>query len=278
MNLRAFFGGLVSLSIVLPAWGGDVAEPETGIAESAVTAAAIAIAGTGRLQGSVPLYASLDLRPTTVKCSNTGPDIELEGVLSIRGIKTEVILRNNLKGTHETSAQVDATVEVLADGHEIVIPKQPSRGGVGGNPHIWLQFESDKGKPLGQPKYLGRCVQGLKAAHLDFEMLSRLDADIVTGDCSNSPGPYITLSGAFGLAGINAKLIFTNNAKWTHVAAEDVCVDLLVLKPGEKLVFHKSPAMGGAGGNPHVFLRFFDHKGGALCDEISLGRCKQMGW
>jgi hypothetical protein len=279
MNLRAFLGGLVSLSIVLPACGGDVAEPGTGIAESAATAATIAIAGTGRLQGSVPLSASLDLRATASDCSNSGgPYITLEGALSFHGIKTNVILKNNVKGTHTATQQVNTIVQILADGEKVTIPKQPSRGGVGGNPYIWLQILGDKGEPLGPPQFLGRCSQGLSAAHLDFEMLSHLDASVVTGDCSNSPGPFVTLEGALGLLGINAKLIFTNNRKWTHVAAEDVCVDLLVLKPGEKLVFHKSPRFGGAGGNPLVYLRFLDHEGDAICGELPLGRCNQMGW
>lgn len=277
MNLRAFFGGLVSLAILLGGCGGEVEETETGVAESAATAATIAITGPGHLKGAIPLSASLDVRTTASDCSNSnGPYITLEGTLSFHGIKTDIILKNNVKGTHTASEQVNAVVQILADGEKITLPKQPSRGGVGGNPYIWLQFVGDKGGPIGAPQLLGRCVQGLSAAHLDFQMLSHLDADLGTGSCSGAGGPQITLTGALGLTGINAKLIFTNNAKWTHVAAEDVCVDLLVLKPGEKLVFNKSPHLGGAGGNPLVYLRFLDHKDGPLCNEIFLGRCNQL--
>ena len=277
MNLRAFFGGLVSLSIMLPACGGEVTEPDAGIAESASTAATIAIAGAGHLEGSVPLAASLDVHATASGCTNSGgPTITLGGTLSLHGIKADVILKNNYKGTHTATERVNAIVQVLDAGHTISIPKQPSLGGVGGNPHIYLQFYSDRGEPLGARQYLGRCSQGLSLAHLDFSMLSRLGADVLTGDCSSAGGPYVTLKGELGLHGIKARLTLTNNEKGTHKTDVPVDVDVILLKPGEKLVFHKSPHFGGAGGNPHMYLRLLDQKDGALCDEIYLGRCNDF--
>ncbi|UQA61670.1 hypothetical protein [Polyangium aurulentum] len=277
MNLRAFFGGLVSLSILLPACGGEVAEPETGIAESASTAATIAIAGAGHLEGSVPLSASLDVHTTASGCSNKGgPTITLGGELFLHGIKADVILQNNYKGTHTATERVNAIVQILDAGQKISLPKQPSLGGVGGNPHIYMQFYGEKGEPLGPEQYLGRCAQGLSLAHLDFSLLSRLDANLVTGNCSGAGGPQVTLKGELALRGIKAKLTFTNNLKGTHEADVGVSVDLVLLQPGQKLVFEKSPRFGGAGGNPLMYLRFLDHKDGALCSELALGRCNQL--
>lgn len=47
----------------------------------------------------------------------------------------------------------------IAAGEQIVIPKQPVLGGVGGNPWISVQFASPGGEPYGNETLLGRCVQ-----------------------------------------------------------------------------------------------------------------------
>ena len=42
-------------------------------------------------------------------------------------------------------------------GESITFAKQPPRGGVGGNPHIFFQFLDGNGDPYGGEIYLGRC-------------------------------------------------------------------------------------------------------------------------
>src|SRR6266545_28006 len=51
----------------------------------------------------------------------------------------------------------------VAAGLDVRFAKQPSQGGVGGNPWIWFNFLSDAGASLSDPALLGRCEQLSKA-------------------------------------------------------------------------------------------------------------------
>jgi len=50
-------------------------------------------------------------------------------------------------------------VQLVPPGHDVRFAKQPSQGGVGGNPWLWFNFLSDNGFALSDPALLGRCVQ-----------------------------------------------------------------------------------------------------------------------
>jgi hypothetical protein len=90
-------------------------------------------------------------------CSNNkGPFVTLGGEIILSGLHAKIIFRNNLRGTH--TAEESADVTLIAEGQRVVLPKQPSRGGVGGNPLISFQFvDCDSGDPLDDPVLLGRC-------------------------------------------------------------------------------------------------------------------------
>ena len=91
-------------------------------------------------------------------CSNAGgPWITLGGTLTFSGLHARIIFRNNLQGTHE--ADVERDVTLIAGGSQIKVPKQPVRGGAGGNPIIYFRFLQGDGTPIGQPVKLGRCNQ-----------------------------------------------------------------------------------------------------------------------
>jgi len=94
-------------------------------------------------------------------------------------------------------------------------------------------------------------------------------------NCSNSPGPTITLWGEMALGGIDAKLIFRNATNGPHEHEEDVEVSITVLEPGEVITFAKQPPLGGVGGNPYIFLQIFDEDWRAVSDRVLLGRCVQ---
>jgi hypothetical protein len=210
-------------------------------------------------------------------CSNNpGPYITLYGEIALAGVDGRLIFRNATNGPHERTEDVDASVVLLPAGEMIRFNKQPPLGGAGGNPWIYVVFTDDDGNAYTDPVLLGRCVQGLFVTDVDFFLPALCSADVTVGDCSNSPGPFITIEGEIALSGLNARLIFTNNAKFTHVHEEDVVVDVVILPAGESITFAKQPPLGGVGGNPKIWFQFTDGEGGAMSEEFYLGRCVQL--
>ena len=180
----------------------------------------------------------------------------------------------------------------------VQIPKQPSRPanyyggnftgtGVGGNPHVYVQILDQSGNPAKgvngsalPPIYLGRCVQGfsnVNASYLQAVIASayvKIDSD----SCTNNPGPWITIdAGNLLLSGSKGRVIFTNNAKFTHVAKGDATVDFDIIPAGgNPITWPKQPVLGGVGGNPHIWYIF---KSGdeyvGTWPGYYLGRCVQ---
>ena len=220
---------------------------------------------------------SIACRATPSGCENNpGPYITLDGDLTLGGLGARIILSNNAKGTHTASADVFADVTLIPAGEKFQIAKQPSRGGVGGNPWIYFQFLDGQGGSLCAPIKLGRCVQGLTNASGVFSILTGANCNITSGDCTNSGGPFITLNGELRLGGLNGRLILTNNAKFTHAAADDVVLDIVLLEDGKSITFAKQPPLGGAGGNPLIYVQFMSGSGAPIGSKILLGRCNQL--
>jgi hypothetical protein len=231
----------------------------------------------GMVQVDLGVRASVHVEAEASGCSNNpGPFITLTGEIALGGVDARLIFRNADKGPHERTEDVEASVVLLPAGETIRFAKQPPLGGAGGNPWIYLVFTDEHGNEYGDPVLLGRCVQGFNAFDLDFSLPSSAWAEIVTGGCSNSPGPYITLEGEIAVGGLHAKLIFTNNRRFTHVHEEDVVVEIVILEAGESITFNKQPPLGGVGGNPKIWLQFTDEYDEPLSDEIYLGRCVQL--
>lgn len=221
------------------------------------------------------LPATPSVNVNSVDCQNSGgPQVTVDGVIRLGSVCAKIILSNNTKGTHTTTVQKEYTVTLGLE-QSVTIPKQPVRGGVGGNPHIWIQFANDGGGALSEEIYLGRCVQG---RNVSKEVLTEALLNLIasTTDCSNKGGPYITLGGEMVLtSGVNAKLIFRNNLKGTHTAEAQVTVKLIAA--GTKIVLPKQPSRGGVGGNPLITIQFVNCKTGApIGDPIELGRCNQL--
>ncbi len=232
----------------------------------------------GVIRATVPIATHVQAQATAAGCENNpGPYITLTGEIRMDGLNGRLIFRNNELGTHERSDEVSVDVVVLNEGEVIRFAKQPPEGGVGGNPYIWIQFYDAGWKAISSPTLLGRCVQGLVATSLDFGMLSKAQVKVTTGNCDNSGGPDVTLSGELRLGGINAKLIFTNNERGTHLRYEKTEVSIVILDAGKSITFAKQPPQGGVGGNPHIFFQFTDAQGDRLSDEFYLGRCVQLG-
>ena len=123
---------------------------------------------------------------------------------------------------------------------------------------------------------LGRCVQGLTNAAGAFQIPSGVTCSVTTGGCTNSGGPNVTLSGEIRMGGLNGRIILTNNAKFTHATSADVVIDVVLLPDGQSITFAKQPPLGGAGGNPLIYVQFTSGSGDPLGSPILLGRCNQL--
>lgn len=224
------------------------------------------------LQYKMPVHVVCNV--TETGCYNSpGPQITLDGEIALGGLQVQLVFKNNVKGTHTTQVTFSTNMVLLDLGHKIVIPKQPVLGGVGGNPHIWLQFLDGKGKDLSGEIYLGRCVQGLTIGG-DF-LNDVIGATTVTSDgCENNPGPVITFGGNLTLSGLKARIIFRNNVKGTHIA--ESCSDVNIIVEGAPVTIPKSPAQGGAGGNPLIYIQFQHCDGEAITPQLFLGRCNKI--
>jgi hypothetical protein len=206
-----------------------------------------------------------------VSCDNKGPQITFGGVIAMDTLDATLIFTNNKKFTHTAEEDVEVTVTLATD-EEIEFKKQPPLGGVGGNPHIYFLPHCDDKDPI----YLGRCVQG--GGNIDFGDVLDAVANFKVepyGDCRNSPGPFVTLEGEITVTGsVYGCFLFKNNInKDVHVKQEagDLLVSVTILEDGEKITIPKQPPMGGAGGNPLIYLKL---EGGEEAEL--LGRCKQL--
>lgn len=234
------------------------------------------------VNSNLNMKSSVYANPHAEGCDNSnGPYITFKGDITMGGVDARIIYRNNLKGTHEGETPVIADVTLVPKGEQIKFAKQPSHGGVGGNPWIYAQYSKQTGnntsETISDNILLGRCVQGLNPSALAF-LLGTSASVNVSGDCSGAGGPDITLKGKLALQGLKTKLTFTNNEKGTHKYVEDdISVEVVILDDGESITFSKKPPEGGAGGNPHLYFQFVDGDKMAMTDEIYLGRCNSIG-
>lgn len=224
----------------------------------------------------IPIPVSVNATFTAEECSNNpGPRITFEGVASVGGFGVELTLKNNLKGTHQAIAVDVVDLAFQNAAAPIVIPKQPSRGGVGGNPFIWVQFVDAAGNPASPEYYLGRCVQGTRYGFNHAQRTSALaSAEFEVTSCENSPGPIINVTAGLEYDGLGMRIIFRNNVGGPHEAS--VSDALTVIPAGLSFTFPKQPSQGGVGGNPWIFAGFTDDSGTAVGSAALLGRCEQL--
>jgi len=228
---------------------------------------------------NIPIPVSLNATFTAEGCSNNpGPRITFEGVAAVSGFGVEMTFTNNLKGTHTYTADKIVDVNFQNSGDPIVIPKQPSRGGVGGNPFIWVQFVDAAGKPTSDEIFLGRCVQGDRYGFNSAQGTSGTGfADFEITSCENSPGPFINVSAGLTFDGLGLRIIFRNNDNPVGGPHEASVSDVLsVIPAGMSLTFPKQPSQGGVGGNPWIFAGFTNGSGTPVSGATLLGRCEQI--
>lgn len=217
---------------------------------------------------------SLNIQATATRCDNTGSEIEISGTMALGSVGVKMRLQNNTKGTHTAGPYTDEGTLTLTTSDPITIPKQPVRGGVGGNPKIWFQATNESGNAIGDVYYLGRCVQGARLNNLRvlLSVPGFARALFSALECSNR-GTQISIDGSSESGGIGGKLMFTNNDKGTHQNGPyDGVVGFDLSNP---IHAPKQGNLGGAGGNPRVYGNFVLN-GSDLSSPIYLGRCNKL--
>lgn len=244
------------------------------LALSLFMAGALALHADVTVKNTSTMAAHATVNVEETDCQNhPGPWVTVDGTISLGGMQVKVILQNNVKGTHTATVTNEVTAVILNLGESITIPKQPVLGGVGGNPHISIQFVNSEGENLGDEIYLGRCVQGL-AIPLDLLLGAITELDVSVIGCANNPGPWIYLGGDITLSGVSANVIFRNNVKGTHTA--EVSTTVSILEDGATVKIPKQPVRGGAGGNPTISIQFLDGQGNPVSEVIPLGKCNKI--
>lgn len=100
-----------------------------------------------------------------------------------------------------------------------------------------------------------------------------VNMDLQATDCSNAPGPYITLGGTMGFGSVAASFLFENNDKGTHTYNQTVTAS--AVPSGFGITIPKQPVQGGVGGNPYIFVQFVDSNGNPISAPVFIGRCVQ---
>ncbi|MFM7045056.1 MAG: hypothetical protein ACKOYG_05830 [Ilumatobacteraceae bacterium] len=262
--------GPMRLGLLVLSLAAVVAAAVSAVAVDAPSARAL----PAEMSAAVGIPARVELDVLDSSCDNTGSTVEVSGSMSVLGQSVRIVLRNNVKGTHTATIVDELSVEVAPMDDGVEFPKQPVRGGVGGNPWISVQFESG-GTVLTSPIIVGRCVQGA-SMHVRRDLMLPTDMALflTTLDCSNK-GSSLSIDASSGHAGLDAVLLFDNNInKVVHRrrAAAEATVSLA----GDHTV-RKGGRFEGAGGNPLVSAQFVDSEGAALGSETSLGRCNRLG-
>lgn len=269
------FAAAACATAAMMACGSDQQKPTT----SDESRAERLTAKGGRVTGKVARHTFLTVDATFEGCTNhPGPTITFTGIVQTDGVDALIIGKNNTKGTHVTDPGVTATasVTIAPTGGPITIQKQPPQGGVGGNPWIYFEPFDAGGSSLGEPVLLGRCVQGVGHAAFDLSWFADLDMTVDTDWCTNSGGPQITLNGTLSSGpGINGKFYFQNqrgNDPAHQAGPYDGVVSFTITPVPDPATFAKQPPLGGAGGNPLMYVQVPANTG----PELFLGRCNKL--
>jgi hypothetical protein len=239
----------------------------------------------------VPVSITTAVDPTSF-CDNTGPHIRFSNVLNI-GDHWAQFTFQNAGGNHVANAYAQVVLDLsqAGNGGNPWIYKQPPLGGVGGNPFIY--FENDLDATM---HYLGRCVQDFgngydnPNARWTAKGTTSGWADLVvsTFGCSNKGGSTLSFDGTNGENGATGKLVLTNSYLGDgmpypqHLNNSILATLGLQFAPPWSGGIPKQPPLGGAGGNPDIYLATGTYSpwvnDGTYPDPgLLLGKCNQLG-
>jgi hypothetical protein len=92
-------------------------------------------------------------------CANhPGPTITVDGAVEFTGLNAQIIVRD-AEGSSAGQAVIGADIVALPAEAALAVPKQPTRGGVGGNPWIWAQLVDASSAAFSDEILIGRCLE-----------------------------------------------------------------------------------------------------------------------
>lgn len=132
------------------------------------------------------------------------------------------------------------------------------------------------GQGAGRPAAARPLRAGVGHTEFDLSWLAELDLLVDTDFCTNSGGPTITLGGTLSNGrGINGRFYFQNQRgdDPAHQAGPyDGFVSFSITPDPNPATFPKPPPLGGAGGNPLIYVQVPANTGA----ELFLGRCNKL--
>jgi hypothetical protein len=229
-----------------------------------------------RLTARMKLPAFFNAKVTADGCMNhPGPYIAFDGLAGAHLPRGRLIFANNVKLTR--SVLRDAVIHEVSFGD--VFGGRVFKGGStgpAGNPYVFVRPVNGVGAyELADEVLLGRCVQGLSPYATEFLLDSDVSVDVTAGDCSNHPGPWVTLGGEIRIGGFDVIVRLANKLGPTkHSVSDDTEVSFLIW--GDNIAPIPKGGRYGAGGQPHIFFQWLRHDGATYGEPIYLGRCKDI--
>jgi len=208
-------------------------------------------------------------------CEKSGNMIVVSSDIQHGGCKAKVIFKRTRKGSRRAVSRA-FDIEMGTPGNlstNIVVPKSPSDGGVGGNPYVYLVLHDGKGKDLTEEHFLGRCVEGLNVS-ADLITDGMVNAKFAAAGCKNPKGSFLTLEGDMVLSGLHARFIFRNDEKGTHTA--EIERDITLVMDGTRVRIGKRVLNNKLGPNPLISLQMLHDDGTVMGPPIVLGRCSNL--
>src|SRR5262245_48930628 len=244
-------------------------------------AALVFLAGTAQagdqIKKSFVAPASFSATVLSSACSATpGPQVSLEGSLTLAGVAVDVIFTNPSGGPTQ-SEQTRIPKNVVPENQPVAIPERAVTAPIGDNPFLWLQLTDDHGRPLTSEIFLGRCEQGTFTPTANIEVPVEALSIVSTESCSSSA--IATVQGELTLQPVNGRLIFRNTDTVSGPKGQisEAKVDLAMIPAGQVYVFPQQDAISAMGGNPKISLQFHqDPTGPMFGSEYTLGRCQSL--
>jgi hypothetical protein len=222
------------------------------------------------IRAKVLVPASADFSAVADSCTNhPGPVVTISGDLTMGGVDGKLRFQNP-SGRHSAEVPVTVDLTIIDPIPPIHFSKKGSDAeGVTGNPLVFIQFtDGPGGAALTDEIFLGRCNQGLDASAVLFGIPADAELEFITGNCSNHPGPRITMSGTLTLGPLYANLILRNSGN-THRGDEQVTIALEIMPTTPIDLPKQGSEPDGVTGNPEIYLLLDGY-------EKRLGRCVQL--